>query len=346
MKEKYLTAFLDYYKNIKEELISGQDDINKLLCMAKNPLINDRLNELVISNKGGKYIRGTLISLGNYLYGDGSIDYKALAYAYELFETSILIHDDIIDNGMERRSIKTIPYRIYDKYQTSDALTHGNNIALCDGIYGYYAASNIIIDNYGDNKYLKDILHLYNNIVLRTVEGEILDVELPFQNKNDLYLTSEDDVLEIYQKKTAWYTIVGPFLLGMMLTGKEASPKLIDILLNIGIAFQIKDDLLGIFSENLGKSLTDISEYKQTILFTHILETEYKNEFLKYYGTSGNDDIVKELLVKSGSKKYAEDYLDNIYKKTIKDIDTVSDLQTEGKDILKGLLEFIIKREK
>lgn len=343
--ESYLNEFLEYYKGIKEKLVKGQDDINKLFLTNDNPNIKENIKFLVDRNKDGKYIRGTLIHMGNYLFGN-NCDPLMMAYAYELFETSILIHDDIIDNGKERRHKKTIPYEINDLYKTKDALSYGNNIALCDGIYGYYLANNIIIDNYKDNKYLSDILHLYNNIVLKTVEGEILDVALPFKCQNNLYLSKEEDILEIYYDKTAWYTIIGPFVLGMMLGGMKATPKLLEVLKNIGIAFQIKDDILGIYSENLGKSLTDSEEYKQTILFTYILNTEYKDEFLKYYGTKNSNDKVKELFSISGAKKYAEDYLDKLYKETSKNIDTITDLSNEGKHLLKGLLEFIITREK
>lgn len=346
MEEKYLESFLTFYKQIKEELIDGQDDFNKsIIGHITNEHIRENILELCNSNKNGKYVRGTMIALGNYLYGNNN-DYKMLAYAYELFETSILIHDDIIDEGKERRHDKTIPYRIDSKYHTKDSLKFGNDIALCNGIYGYYVANNIIVDYYKNNKYLSSILKLYNDIVLKTVEGEILDVTLPFKNKNGIATTTLEDVMEIYQNKTAWYTIAGPFLLGMMLSGNKPSTDLLNVLIDIGVAFQIKDDLLGIFSDNLGKSLTDIEEFKQTMLYTNILNTSFKDEFLKYYGTNDNDEKVKDLLVKSGSKDLTIKYLQDLYTDLLVRIDKISNLNNNGKDILKGLMVFVIKREK
>ena len=159
-------------------------------------------------------------------------------------------------------------------------------------------------------------------------------------------ITDDKLIYDIYVNKTAWYTIIGPFLLGMMLNGKMASEKLINILKNIGVAFQIKDDLLGIYADNLGKTLNDVSEYKQTILYSYAISTSYKEEVLKNYGKDNTLDVIKELFIECGAKKYAEDKLMSIYDETVKDIDTVSDLSREGKDILKGLLEFIITREK
>ena len=343
MNNSYLEDFLKYYKSVKESFVKEQDFVNDLFLRNDNPNIKENIKYLCENNKNGKYIRGTLIMLGNYLYGNKA-DAKMLAFAYELFETSILIHDDIIDNGLLRRNLKTIPLRVEDVYK-DNSLEFGKNIALCDGIYGYYLANNMIIDNYGDSKYLKDILHLYNSIVLKTVEGEILDVTLPFKCQKGLYYPSEEDIMEIYIDKTAWYTIIGPFLLGMMLNGMKASKKLIDILKNIGVAFQIKDDILGLYADNLDKTLNDVMEYKQTILYSYAINTDKKDEVLKYYGTD-NGKKIKELFKECGAYDYAINKLDFIYKETSKNIDGISDLTMEGKNILKGLLEFIITREK
>ena len=79
--------------------------------------------------------------------------------------------------------------------------------------------------------------------------------------------------MEIYRLKTAWYSIIGPFSLGMVLANysDEEIKKMQELLYNLGIGFQIKDDILGIFGDEkeLGKSASsDVSEFKQTILYS------------------------------------------------------------------------------
>lgn len=179
-----------------------------------------------------------------------------------------------------------------------------------------------------------------------------MDVILPFMGKYNYQEVLEKDILDIYHLKTSWYTIIGPFSLGFILGNREISKDLEDILNKIGLAFQLKDDILGIFSDSkkIGKSNTsDIEEFKQTILYTYIINTEYKDEFLKIYGKKNikDSDLIKirELLKLSGSYDYANDYLDNLYGDVLESIDKI-ELSNEGKDILKGLLIYINIREK
>lgn len=71
------------------------------------------------------------------------------------------------------------------------------------------------------------------------------------------------------------------------------------MLLPLGIAFQIKDDLLGIFSDtsSIGKDCSDISEYKQTLLYYYAINnSKYGDELLKYYGKKDlSSDVLLEL---------------------------------------------------
>ena len=100
----------------------------------------------------------------------------------------------------------------------------------------------------------------------------------------------------------------------------------------------------------MGKSTTsDISEFKQTILYSHIINTPYKNEFLKIYGNkyiSDNDDAkIKNLLIKSGSLEYANSYLEDLYSDALVEIDEL-EIEESFKDLLKGLLMYLNEREK
>lgn len=359
---KYLLSFVLYYKERLFELVENQDDINiKLKDKTYNENIESIIDYFIDLNKDGKYIRGTLIALGSFLASnEKNTNYLNLAYAYEMFQTSVLVHDDIIDNAKVRRGKDTIPRRICKKYLNensnknyhSDVLVLANSLGICAGDLGFYEANQLIIKNYSENKNLVKILELYNDIIIKTIKGEMLDVILPFKGKYNYGEIVEKDILDIYHLKTSWYTIIGPFFLGYILGGKDIDEKLENILNKIGIAFQLKDDILGIFSssDTIGKSNTsDIEEFKQTILYSHICNTEYKNEFLKIYGKKNITNIelekIRELLTQSGSFDYAVDYLDNLYGEVLDSIDEL-DIIDEGKDILKGLLIYINIREK
>ena len=104
--------------------------------------------------------------------------------------------------------------------------------------------------------------------------------------------------MDIYRLKTSYYTVIGPMVCGLLLAGGDKK-KIEDITSfgeKIGIAFQIQDDILGIYSDEMGKVKgSDIKEYKQTILFAHAMNTEYKDELLKYYGKNDLDEAINEI---------------------------------------------------
>ena len=357
---KYLLEFIIFYKDKLGELDSNQNDINlNLIQKEDNDIIKDAVEDFIDLNKDGKYIRGCLISLGEYLSGEGN-NYLNLALAYEMFQTSVLIHDDIIDNARMRRGKETIPRRICKKYLNKindkeyqkDTLRYANSIGICSGDLGFYEANKLIVNSYKNHEYLTKILEIYNDIVIKTIKGEIIDVTLPFVNKYNYYHSTEKDIIDIYHLKTSFYTLIGPFMLGYALNGKDIDEKLYEVLNKIGLSFQIKDDMLGIFSDEkiIGKSnISDIEEFKQTLLYSHIITTPYREEFLKLYGkkniTDRELDRIRELLKLSESVDYVNEYLDNLSSDIFNEIEElkISDI---GKDIFKGLLLYINIREK
>ncbi len=358
---KYLISFLLYYKEIASKLRENQQDFNnKLRVDSDNELVNLVYDDISYLNQDGKYIRGVLIALGEYMTTCNNINYLDLAYAYELFQTSVLIHDDIIDNAKIRRGKDTIPRSICKKYLNKkrsqnyydDTIRLANSIGICAGDYGFYLANKVIIDNYQNHKNFNKILDLYNDIVIKTIKGEIIDVYLPYLSKYNYKKVEEQDIIDIYHLKTSWYTIIGPMSLGYLLGENQISKELQDILNNIGILFQIKDDLLGIYGNTkvIGKQNTlDIEEFKQTLLYSYIMNTSYQKEFLKIYGKKNVSDNevkrIKELLNESGAYEYVTNYLDDLYSLTINNIDSL-ELEEEYKDILKGLLIYILERNK
>ena len=194
MKDKELNSFNNYYSKTKEKIVKGINDYNNSLIDEKdNRIIKELLKEFIDLNKDGKYIRGTLIALAynNYLDDD---KYLPLSISYETFETAVLVHDDITDKGETRRGKKTIHERIKDKYNKIDSYDFSNSQAMWIGNLAYFMINKNLIENYKENKYLYKVLDKYNEIVIETIKGEIIDIDLPFESKNLNYITKEEDV--------------------------------------------------------------------------------------------------------------------------------------------------------
>ena len=359
-KMEVLYEFLKYYLSVKDKLNLKMEDYNSLFVKGySNRFLEEALQQFVSSNKGGKFLRACLIALGYQSFGNDDDNYLALGCALELFQTSILIHDDIIDKADKRRGLDTIPVKYQKIY--GDPIKDGsdfegkrkdigNSMALCLGDLGFYLALQIIVQNYRNNENLDRVLEYYNSVAIKTCEGEMVDVILPFYEE---FYGEEDDleshVMEIYKLKTAWYSVVGPYCMGAILGGldDEKVHKLEDALINLGVAFQIKDDLLGIYGDE--KHIGDVSEYKQTILYAYAINTEYRDELLKYYGKDisvKEMDKVKEIFDKSGAREYANKTMDKLFKDSFKDILDLDFLSTDKKKLLLGFAEFLKVRSK
>lgn len=356
---KTINYFEEYYKNTKEKIAKTIEEFNNNL-KSENEITNYNLQLFRNLNSDGKLIRGTLVNLGYNLLKEDSDYSNKLALAYEIFQTAILVHDDIIDKDAKRRGKDTVHYANYQKYQNysnkKDELTHlSNSIGICVGDYGFYLANKVISESYTDNPNLGKVLNAFNDTVLKTTEGEILDVVLPFESKN-MNLdpkTLEENIMNIYRLKTAHYTIIGPLINGLLLAGSD-SGKLKEIEKfgeKVGIAFQIQDDILGIYSDQTGKVKgSDIREFKQTILYSYICTTEYKEELQKYYGkqelTEANIKKVKDIFDISGAKNYANRLMNSMYDESIAILDEITWITEDKKNILRGFVDYLRIRNK
>lgn len=352
-----LLEFFIYYKTKLKEFEIELKKINKSFLENDNPIVIDAINKFINMNGDGKFLRGCLIDLGYKLTKND--DYaKTLSLAYETFETSILIHDDIIDNAHLRRNKETIHETYKDEFKKYNVENDNTNtsLALCIGDLGFFYTNEMITKKYKNDKNLAKLLSYYNNIVIKTIKGEIIDVALPFIEKNDKEHTlHEEDIMEIYRLKTSWYTVVGPFVLGMILGNSKAKDieTFEKVLEPLGIAFQIKDDILGIYSskEILGKSVySDIEEFKQTILYSYIKinRNDLLDELLKYYGKSITEEEskkVQELFENSGALEYATNKMNEMFNEVYTNI-KLMDIKEYTKNILLGLILFLRLREK
>ena len=294
--------------------------------------------------KRGKCIRGYLVHLGYNVLPkccEGNIVYAAVAY--ELFETGILAHDDIIDRSPIRRMAPALHIALGEGHK-------GVSRSLCVGDVGILLASAFLMDSgFPSDVCLKAMKH-QTKIFSYTLSGELNDIDLSYANKY-----SEKEVLDMYILKTSLYTISGPLMLGSILAGAPDSTRevLYKFGLNLGIAFQIVDDILGIFGSEdvIGKSVTsDASEGKKSILTHFFNENSTKQEYEKFYSIYGNreintDDmkIIREIMVSCGALEYAKEKV-YYYSKKAYDIVDVAQFSDEYKQSLYRLCEYMINR--
>ncbi len=349
----YLLEFLNYFKSYRNILIKSMNEYNKSIETEDNQYVRELVDYFKDLNSDGKFIRGFLILLGYKLMNNSDI-LKAipLALAFEVFQTSVLIHDDIIDRASVRRGKKTIPTRYMDKYK--DASHLGDSLAICMGDLGFYKSYELMINNYCDNKRL---LKYYNNVIINTIQGEIIDVILPHLQMTGSYdkKNLEDSVYDIYRLKTAWYSIIGPVCMGMLLgnASDEYISMMEDFAYNLGIAFQIKDDILGIFSDKVKKekNSSDISEFKQTILYSYIYENSpfYLEQLHKYYGKDNLSDedleASKKIFVDSGALDYANKIVNNLFREANNKLDKINFISECDRDILRGFIVYLENRD-
>lgn len=310
-----------------------------------NEFIKESLMELKRLSSGGKRVRGYLVKLGQMLFGKDDDSYVDVAAAVEIFQTAILIHDDIIDEADKRRGMDTINA----KYKGHIGVAKG----ICIGDLGFFISYRII-NNANISKELKEeIVKIYSKTLHNTVNGEIVDVELPLKTLDFHKKMDEKIIYDIYVNKTAWYTIIGPVLIGAASAGASAEDKekLIEMGTNLGIAFQIKDDLLGLYSSTneMGKTLNDIKEGKQTIIYKYAIDKASDGDLLiikKYYGnpnvTEDESKLIIDLFDKLGARKNAEEL---VKKYTDNGINIINDMDISNKELFIEFADYLLKRK-
>lgn len=223
---------------------------------------------------GGKRIRAALVEIG-YRAGGGENDDRILkpAIAMELLHAFFLIHDDIMDRSDLRRNQPTV-HRVFESnyrelMKNSDDRNRehfAESMALLAGDLCCAMAYEAITKSDFPSTRLLLALKKMHAVVDTTVVGQVLDILTPLKGT-----VCEEEITKIHRLKTACYTFEGPLQFGMILAGAcaEKLETISQYAIPVGIAFQIKDDLLGVFGseKEVGKPVTsDLEEGKETLL--------------------------------------------------------------------------------
>ena len=262
-----------------------EDYLKKVLKYNKPESLYDPVKYILES--GGKRLRPLITLYISELFNGKRTVALPAAAALEIFHNFTLAHDDIMDNSSIRRGKKTINA----KWDDNTGILSGDVMLII---------SYEILNQYEDSKYVLFSKKL-TEISRLVCEGQQADMD--FASKNDI---TENEYFEMIKNKTA-VLIACSFMFGGIAaeTNTSNTDLLYKIGLNLGIAFQLEDDLLDCFGdeEKFGKRIGgDILEKKKTLLylFTYSkLESEKKLEFENIFNSNEIEELQKINSIKS-----------------------------------------------
>lgn len=297
-----------------------------------------------------KRLRASFVYYG-YRLGKNEIDDRIMKamMGVELVHTALLMHDDVMDEDDLRRG-KPTTHKFFENgdqhFGESMAYTLGDVVLTL----GYELLLN---SGFEENLVSKATLKLLRGIT-NTAFGQVYDVWLEKCTDG-----KEADVIALHKAKTAIYTYENPLFIGAILAGLEG--KVFEILHEYsmagGVAFQLQDDILGVFgdSEKTGKSDdSDLLQGKRTLLVLKALETgnqEQVTAIKKIWGkrkaNKGDIDQAKRAIRESGSWEYNKKLSKELAKKAAIVAEKLQKLGLNPKaiDYLKGIAEYMVERE-
>jgi len=309
--------------------------INKILSLAlkdRNPISLYEPGSYIL-NSGGKRLRPLLVLLSAKAVGGKFKDAYNAAAAVEMLHNFTLVHDDIMDNADKRRGRLTL----HKKYDHNTAILAGDS--LLSIAYEY-----LLKDCNGN---AKEVISSFTQGLIEVCEGQSLDTD--FELRKNVSLS---EYILMIKKKTAAMAEMC-CRIGALIGGgtKVQVNALGNYGLNLGIAFQIQDDLLDIIAneKEFGKTIGgDLVEGKKTFLFLEALEKskgEDRKKLLKVIEkkgirknqVTGYKMIYEKLGVLDDARREIKTY-------TQRALSSINSLNEENKKIFKWLADSLIYR--
>ena len=235
----------------------------------------------------GKRMRPYLTVVG---YGALDAAIIPVAAVQELLHVAMLVHDDIIDRDVVRHSQPTVngAYEAdYAPLLPPQQTTHyANSVALLAGDALLSEAYHLVQSAPFSSSVIRQLSERLSQSVFEVIGGELIDVEAGF------IMTEQFDPMTIYRYKTASYSLVGPLVSGALCAEVDETTRgiLQEFGTQCGIAFQLQDDLIGMFGDEAttGKSAdTDVREGKRTVLIAEhqtMMNDEQAARFAQWFG--------------------------------------------------------------
>lgn len=370
---------MDFIKATGELKKEVEEEIRKFFETELQSVENDVLLDFYKDIRhhtllGGKRLRPIMCIMAYCGYADYNPNILRVSIAFELLHSSSLILDDSMDEDIIRHGEKTFNAIYADKFLKSTRFDFtpyldGENWIKKDGLsqlimvqraisrYSYalsvlgsnilYALSGKAIRSCGfEDKIITKAMMMQREMYKTLNEGQLLDILMEQNGGNEeIYFDMIDHKTGILFKY--------PLRVGLLFTEKADITSLDTYALNLSRAFQVHDDILGVFGEEdtTGKPVdSDIKEGKNTLLVIKPLELADEHQLKKVKAILGNrnasfEDIaeIKEIMKKCGALDYCIKKESEFIKAAKKSID--QNMKEESKIFLTELCDFIIKRK-
>ncbi len=288
---------------------------------------------------GGKRIRPILTLAAYQLFDNDTKKAFPTAFAVEVFHNFTLMHDDIMDAAPLRRGKQTV----HTKYNVNTGILSGDAMLIL--------AYDYLVSVSEDFKTVTKLIKIFNKVAIEVCEGQQFDIN--FEKRNDV---SIPEYINMIKLKTA---VLLAAALQMGATSAFASDEdaqhLYDFGLNIGLAFQIQDDILDTFGDaaTFGKKVGgDIVQNKKTYLYLKTMELlppQQAAELYTLYNSEENGEDIKIEKVKIffnsvNIRGEAELLQDDYFQKGMAHLDSVN-VPEERKIALRSIAEDLMVRK-
>lgn len=287
-------------------------------------------------NMGGKRIRPVLLLMAYNLYKENIEHARNSAIAIEMFHNFTLLHDDIMDNADLRRNYETV----HLKYSNEAAILSGDAMSILS--YEYI--------NKCESKNYREIFQVFTRTALQICEGQQYDMD--FETRDDVTV---EEYLKMIGLKTA-VLLAASLKIGVLEADgtMEDANNLYNFGYNLGMAFQLQDDLLDSFGDtnSFGKNIGgDIVSNKKTFLMLKALELakgEKQQELLdlislKEFKREEKIEKVKNIYKDLGVVKLSQQKMEEYYELAIMHLDRL-DVEKSRKTILLDTANKMMKR--
>lgn len=338
---------------LKEYFDNKSAKAKKIDPLAKQAV--DMIADFTLS--GGKRIRPALVYYAHLASGGkDSEEIIEASMSIELVHSFLLIHDDIIDKDERRHGVTTLHERYKEigrRINLKKDVTHfGNSMAMIVGDIAASMANEILFNAKFDPAVIIRGLDKLQDIVYVTIPGEMVDVVLEHRGQ-----ASEEEIMRMHEGKTSRYSFEGPLQLGAVLAGaeKEALENFSSYALPVGKAFQVVDDILGVYGDEkkLGKPVgSDIMEGKQTLLLLKAQQWGNGNQKQRLKQLIGKKDIsngeveeFRAIIKDTGSLDYSKKLAQSLVAEGLNELGKISFKNEQSRIFLEGIAKYIIERE-
>lgn len=255
----------------------------------------------------------------------------------ELLQTYLLIHDDWMDQDEVRRGGPTVHVSLAKRYGDAHL---GASAAILAGDFASALAQDLALSSSIPRERLFDVARTFITMQREVVVGQTLDV------------LNSPDIEAIHDLKTGSYTVRGPLALGHALAGGSAEQwSALESFANpLGVAFQLRDDLIGAFGDekDTGKSAaSDLRQAKMSAPVRFALEHLSESKRNELRSVLGTDEYVRaqELIIESGAREGVEARITVLKQQALSALEA-SSLRRDGVRLLSRLATLMCDRKK